>query len=570
VNDHRYADAKQVDMTAAPNQALHADSTGGWDERREDYALRYVPAGYRRWGPASLTGVMVGVATAMFFLAWGGELATAYGTVDTFIGMVFGTVFIGGLGFVLARISSATGLDADLITRGSGFGFMGSAFTSLIYTFNFLMFFAFEGTIMATAVHNQWHAVPQWLIYLVIGLVFIPLTWWGMTVVNWLMWVTIPVYLGFLGWTIYLASTSKAALPFWSYEPAHPASPAAGPALLQVLAAVLALISQATIAADVGRFIPARKRTSGAFAVGFVSQLLTFCVLTMLGAWFTLRFAGSTNPGAYLASLMGVWGVLFVVVTQVRINATNVYSGSLAYANFFCRVFHITPGRQYWVILTSAAGTALMFGGIFNHLNAVLTFEGVFIMAWVMAVVSDIVVNKKLLQLSPANFLYKRAHSYSFNPVGVGALGCALVVSLPLAFGVAGPFGQTLAPFLSGAIAFILAPVIAVVTKGRFYQPATVAANIDPALPAVGTGAVDEAIVTDAPETEHQDCVKCAQRFELAEFVTCPFHSGPICSVCCASESSCGELCKSPEGLRDGEPVMPAFRGRSAGARSGA
>jgi hypothetical protein len=63
-------------MTAAPNQTLQADGTGGWKERREDYALRYVPAEYRRWGPASLTGVMVGVATAMFFLAWGGELAT--------------------------------------------------------------------------------------------------------------------------------------------------------------------------------------------------------------------------------------------------------------------------------------------------------------------------------------------------------------------------------------------------------------------------------------------------------------------------------------------------------------
>jgi purine-cytosine permease-like protein len=556
-------------MTAATNRKLPAHDSGGWEERREDYALRYVPAGYRRWGPASLTGVMMGVATAMFFLAWGGQLATAYGTVNTFIGMVFGTVFIGGLAFLLARISSATGLDSDLITRGSGFGFMGSAFTSLIYSFNFLMFFAFEGTIMATAVHNRWPAIPSWLLYLVIGLVFIPLTWWGLTVVNWLMWVTMPIYLGFLGWTIYLAATSEHALPFWSYHPAHPTTPAAGPALLQVLAAVLALISQATIAADVGRFIPAKQRTWGAFAVGLVSQLLTFLGLTLLGAWLTLRFGGSTNPGAYLASLMGVWGVLFVVVTQLRINVSNVYSGSLAYANFFCRVFHITPGRHYWVILTSAGGTALMFGGIFNHLNAVLTFEGVFVMAWVMAVTSDIVINKKLLGLSPANFLYKRAHTYRVNPVGVGALVCALVVGLPLAFGMAGPFGKTLAPFLSGAIAFVLVPVIAAATRGRYYQPATVAANIDPALPPVGAGDADTATVTAAPEAEHRKCVVCAQRFELAEFVTCPFHRGAICSVCCASESSCRELCKSPEGLRDGEPIMPTFRGRNAVSGSG-
>ncbi len=527
-----------------------------WQERREDYALRYVPAGYRRWGAASLTGVMLGVATAMFFLAWGGQLATAYGTKNLFIGMVFGTVFIGGLAFLLARISSATGLDSDLITRGAGFGFMGSAVTSLIYSFNFLMFFAFEGTIMATAVHARFSSVPIWSLYLVIGLVFIPLTWWGLTVMNWVMWATTPIYLAFLGWTIYLAATSTVRLPFWDYTPDAATNPAAGPALLQVIASVLALISQATIAADVGRFIPAARRTEGAFAVGLVSQLLTFLGVTMLGAWFTLSFKGSTNPGEYLATLMGIWGVLFVIVTQLRINVTNVYSGSLAYANFFCRVLHVTPGRQYWVILTSVLGTALMFGGIFAHLTSVLTFEGVFVMAWVMAVVADITINKPL-GLSPRNFLYKRAHTNKFNPVGVGALLIALVVALPMAFGLFGELGKTLAPFVSGVSAFVAAPVIAAATRGRFYQPATVARNIDPALPPVGAGAASGVVFTEQPEARHADCVVCNQRFELAEFAACPFHNGAICSVCCASEGKCKDMCKSQQQVRGGDAVLP-------------
>lgn len=543
-------------MSAPASSAPVQGRSAGWAERREDYALRYVPAGYRRWGAASLTGVMLGVATAMFFLAWGGELASAYGTRDLLIGMVFGTVFIGGLGYLLARISSATGLDSDLITRGAGFGFMGSAVTSLIYSFNFLMFFAFEGTIMATAVHDRWTGIPIWVLYLLIGLVFIPLTWWGLTVMNWVMWVTIPLYLGFLGWTMSLAVSSGSHVPFWSYGPASPTDPHAGPPLLQVLASVLALISQATIAADVGRFIPASRRTSGALAVGLVSQLVTFLGVTMLGAWFTLSFHGSTNPGAYLASLLGVWGVLFVIVTQLRINVTNVYSGSLAYANFFCRVLHLTPGRQYWVVLTSALGTALMFGGIFAHLTAVLTFEGVFVMAWVMAVVADIVVNKPL-GLSPRNFLYKRAHTYKANPVGVGALAVALVVAIPLAFGAAGPLGKTLAPFVSGALAFLTAPLLALVTRGRYYQPATVARNLDPALPPVGAGAADDARATARPEAGHATCVVCAEQFELAEFAACPFHRGAICSVCCAAESHCGDLCKRAEALEAGEPILP-------------
>jgi purine-cytosine permease-like protein len=394
--------------------------------------------------------------------------------------------------------------------------------------------------------------VPLWALYLAIGLVFIPLTWWGLTIMNWVMWATLPIYLGFLGWTISLAATNGAHVDFWGYHPGTPTSPAAGPALLQVCAAVLALITQATIAADVGRFIPAQKRTGGAFAVGFVSQLLTFVGVTMLGAWLTLRLGGNTNPGAYLAGLLGVWGVFFVMITQIRINVTNVYSGSLAYANFFCRVFHLTPGRQYWVVLTSALGTALMFGGIFNHLNAVLTFEGVFVMAWVMAIVADITVNKRLLHLSPENFMYKRAQTYRYNPVGTGALLLALVVGVPLAFGAAGELGKTLAPFVSGAIAFVVAPILAVLTRGRYYEPRTVAVNIDPALPPLGAGAESEVRVA-AHEQPTERCVKCGRDFELAEYVSCPFLDGPICSVCCAAEAHCGERCKDDELVgRDG------------------
>jgi hypothetical protein len=112
-----------------------------------------------------------------------------------------------------------------------------------------------------------------------------------------------------------------------------------------------------------------------------------------------------------------------------------------------------------------------------------------------------------------------------------------------MAFGVFGPLVKTLAPFVSGALAFVAASVIAQATKGRYYVSPTVAENVDPGLPKFGAGAETE-VITASTEAPRQPCVKCGKHFELAEFVRCPFYEGPICSVCCAAEPNCGELCK--------------------------
>lgn len=496
-----------------------------WAERREDYALRPAPDRYRMWSWVSIFGYVGGVSTALFFLAWGGTLALSYGTPNLIWGMIFGTIVIGTIGYYLALVSSETGLDSDLITRGAGYGFLGSSLTSLIYSFNFVMFSAFEGTIMANAIHTGFPSIPMDVLYIIIGLVFIPITWYGLTVINWLMWVTIPLYIAFLIYTIVHVVHTTPPVPWLSYMPKHIANPAAGPALLQVMATVAALMTNATISADIGRFLPKERRRIGAFFTGFVFELVTFMVLTLLGAFLALRFKGQTDPGIYLASVLGGWGVLFVIVTQLRINATNTYSGSLAYSNFFSRVFHWTPGRHWWVVLQCAVSTLLMFGGIFSKLSQVLTFEGVFSIAWIMTVVSDLLINKRLLKISPADIEFRRSQLPNFNPVGVGSLLIALVPSVPLAFGLAGPYGMTLAPFISGAIGLVCPPIIALLTRGKTYAQASKASPIAHA----GT----------------ETCGVCHKDYETSEMVRCPFIQAPICSVCCAAEARCHDMCKA-------------------------
>ncbi|WP_052067835.1 purine-cytosine permease family protein [Rhodococcoides fascians] len=445
----------------------NADPTD-WGENREDYAQDRVPLEYRTWSTVSLFGVMFGITTAMFFLSWGGTLVYTFGTKNLVIGMTIASLAVGTLAFFWCRRASETGLGADLLTRSTGFGYLGSAVTSLIYTFTFLMFFAFEGAIMANAIHAQWESIPKWAIYLVSGLIFVPLTWFGMRIMNVLMWVTLPVYVVFLVITIVMAARTDSTIDFWSYSGDGSFSGAAGPGLLQVLAAAMAVVSQVTISADLGRFIPPKRKNSGAFLVGFLAQVLTFGGCTILGGWLTLRF-GESDPGVYLAAIMGVWGVLFVIVTQIRINVTNVYSGSIVYSTLFKRLFGFAPGRHWWVVLTAVLGTALMFGDIYSRLNQVLTFEAVFIIAWVMAVVAHMTVVQKVLGLAGPESPYHKHELPAFNPVGLISIGVALVVSVPLAFGLAGSLGITLAPFISGAISFVLVPLVAIATRGRFY-----------------------------------------------------------------------------------------------------
>ena len=67
--------------------------------------------------------------------------------------------------------------------------------------------------------------------------------------------------------------------------------------------------------------------------IGFIPQIFCFGVMGLLGIWFGVRFAES-NPGVYIVTILGLGGVLFTMLTQLRINVTNIYSASLSLSNF--------------------------------------------------------------------------------------------------------------------------------------------------------------------------------------------------------------------------------------------
>src|SRR5256885_780898 len=82
----------------------------------------------------------------------------------------------------------------DLLTRGAGFGYLGSTITSLIYAVFTFIFFALEAAIMALALQLVVDWPLQWC-YALSALVVLPLAMRGITLISRLQAWTQPLWL---------------------------------------------------------------------------------------------------------------------------------------------------------------------------------------------------------------------------------------------------------------------------------------------------------------------------------------------------------------------------------------
>ncbi len=439
------------------------------EERKEDYALEKVPPHYRM-GWWSITNVTLGVATAMIFMQMGSLMALSYGSVNALLAEIYATIMAGVLGIGISYYAAKSGLNTNLMARGGGFGYIGASITSFIYAINFIMYCAIEGAIMASAVHEYLQVVPMWALMIFFGLVVIPFNWFGMKQLDKLQQWSLPVFIILLGAGIIVAANMDPVYTgsVWSFLPKD--VQVGGTALLTCIGIINGLVGiMSLLVSDYARFIRKEEFKLAVFAVGFIPQLVCFFLMGVIGIWFGVRL-GEANPGVYFVHIIGIGGALFTILTQLRINITNLYSGSLSLSNFFEHVFHFTPGRTFWVAVTALGAIVAMLAGVLDYLGPMLTFQGVFLFAWASILVSDAIVVKRILKIGPLYFEHRREYLYPWNPVGVVTLIVTSVVGSLAAFGYMGAFLQNIAAFFAGLLGFVLTIVLAMMTKGKYYS----------------------------------------------------------------------------------------------------
>jgi len=552
------------------------------NETLEDYALRFTAKKARRWSISAVAQTALGATAFMALEAIGAAVTLSYGFVNAATAMLAVAVVILITGFPVAYNAAKYGLDIDLLTRGAGFGYLGSTVTSLIYASFTFIFFAIEGAILASALQALL-GIPLWAGYIICVVAVIPLVTHGISAISRFQigtqgfWLTLQIAaLAIIAWYELDQVADWSRYMPAPADPERPSGTASGD--FNVLffgasaAVMFAMVAQIGEQVDYLRFMPPKTKQNsrrwwfwltlagpGWIFIGIIKMLLGsfLAYLAISRGSSALQAADPTymyqmvfNYVVQSPTLALVLAALMVIISQMKINVTNAYAGSIAWSNFFSRLTHSHPGRVVWLVFNVAIALILMELGMHRALEAVLGVFAIVTVSWLGCLSADLMINKPL-GLSPSYLEFKRAHLYDINPVGAGSMLLAVVAGFICYLGVFGEVASALAHFISLGICFIAVPAIAYLTRGRFYL-ARQSPEIDDLLEMKTL--ISSRSRGAAAEEISLDCCICEKPFEREDMSYCPAYQGAICSLCCSLDSRCMDVCKP--GARFSEQLL--------------
>ena len=423
-----------------------------------DSSVSSVPS-HARMGRLSLSMAWWAVCSAMFYIVVGASLALAYGARNAIFGMVLSVLCYGLINAVISRYAMRTGLSVALFSRVL-FGSLGASLATLIFFSTAIYYAVFEGSVIAVALNHLYPEVSYSLAALLVVLYSVPLIFGG--VQHWLdrfNGVLLPFYLFGLLAAVALSIGEYGYQPQWlDFGPAHP--PAGG--WWDCFSAYMGVWVLMMFTFDYARFgKPEDAAWHGRWNFGMPFYLVTFLLNGMAGIYLA---SSIPQDGALsevtvvlaILKLMGLWGLLFVWVTQTRINTANYYLATVNMQAFFAEVFRLRASSLVWAVVVGAAVYALMLADVFAWLLKALAWQGVFVVAWVGVAMAHILGKAPLPTGEPARL----------NGVGLAAWLCGALLGFALM-----EAGGSLQSFSAPLTFLVSAGVYAGLRRRRIPQP---------------------------------------------------------------------------------------------------
>jgi uncharacterized membrane protein YeaQ/YmgE (transglycosylase-associated protein family) len=361
----------------------------------DDFADRPVPDD-GRIGKLPLSMAWWAVSTGMCWFVFAATMAINFGTVNALIGLALTVVAYSVINGVIAKFAIDTGLSVGLFSNLI-FGRHGAALATFLFFACATYYSLFEGSVIAIAFHHYMPAIPQNVWNLIVVVYSVVLVFGS--VQKWLdkfNGFLFPFYLAGLllavGLTLYNVGLSSNWLKFGPENPSSLGWISCFAYLMGVWILMMFTFDYARFGRKSDREYHAR------WNFGWAFNFFTFFINGLAGIFIL----GSLNTGGEavseltvvfdLLSLMGVFGLIFVWVSQTRINTANFYLASVNLESFVKSVFGKSVSRLYCAVFVGIAVYVLMLTDVFSYVLQALAYQGIFIVAWVAVAVTHMVI----------------------------------------------------------------------------------------------------------------------------------------------------------------------------------
>ena len=371
---------------------MQPQHNGAPDDTVSDVSTEIVSE-HDRASKGSLTMAWWGVCSAMFYIVVGIAMAKAYGTVNAIIGLGITVVAYGIVNGIISRYAISTGLSVGLFSRVL-FGAKGAALATLIFFVTAIYYAVFEGSVIAVTLNHMYPGISYTIAALIVVLYSVPLIFGS--VQHWLdkfNGVLLPFYiLGLVG-AVVLATSQYGYTDAWLRMGPENPSPTGWWNVCVYYMGVWILMM---FTFDYARF--GKKEDSkyhALFNFGIPFYMLAFFLSGLAGIYLvnTIPHEGDVSEVSIafgLIELMGIFGLLFVWITQTRINTANYFLATTNMQAFFKDVFKLNLNKMVWAVVVGIIVYLLMLINVFAYLLQALAYQGVFVLAWVAIALTHI------------------------------------------------------------------------------------------------------------------------------------------------------------------------------------
>lgn len=347
-----------------------------------------------RLHPLKLTMAWWAICSGMFYIVIGATLALTYGARNALIGMAMSVVSYALVNGIVSRYAIKTGLSVASFSRVL-FGSAGASLATLILFVTAIYYAMFEGSVIAAALTDMYPSIHFAWAALIVVCYSVPLVFGG--VQKWLdkfNGVLLPFYLLGLLAAVILTTRQYGLNTAWLDFGPKGEVPAYGWwSCFVFYMGIWGLMMSTFDFACYGR--KADAGFHGRFTFGAPFYLVTFLLNGAAGIYIvsTTSDLGTLTEMSVvtaLLKLMGVGGLLFVWVTQTRINTANYYLAMVNMQAFSRQALKLNAPRYVFAILVGVVVFALMMADITSKILQALAWQGVFIVAWVGVAVAHI------------------------------------------------------------------------------------------------------------------------------------------------------------------------------------